>query len=659
MPNTQSDAPLMSDEEILKRARNGDREAHSLLWSRHSKAGLYAARSFSSTFDPEDLVAEAYARIYRAMQTGSGPTTHFRPYLVTTIKNVARRWSQNKRDSTTENFEELLESETIEDFADSSIDKTVLLQAFKSLPERWQQVLWEVEVEDREPRELYKTLGLSPNSAAALTYRAREGLKLAWIDAHLDLHPPAPRCKNVVKQLAAFERGTLSAKTRAKVEAHLETCVSCRGAQTEAHFVAGHLKSALLVTIFAGGFAVPATFSALSLVAPSAAHATGGGLAQGMAASLESGKAALQQVLGFSPKIAVGLVTATALVSGGAILASNFPTTTSGPNAEEVTAGSQGSAAKTDTDPETNSGTGQLVGSSTNNRDASTTPDAGATQTSESEADSMLAAPSFNLPHGNILNGADAVISGTALPGALVTLYISGDKTPHAVETVRVNEAGGWAHALSNPQEGALVARAYQSSATGQRSPLSTSQYSVTWNAPASAPVIDSVDTADGTLAPVVSGTGEPGNIVELTLNSVTTTKRVDSEGKWTAQINGGLLLGQNALTATQRPSQSRQQSASTKPQQFELKAPSASISLEPEDHIDVVLTSTPDHHVLITGEAERFAHTVSPTTGLDSIRLFSERLVASATTSKGLTLRYISEDGERSGVGVTEKISV
>ena len=63
-------------------------------------------------------------------------------------------------------------------------------QAFASLPERWQLVLWHTEVEGRSAAEVAPILGLAPNAVAALAYRAREGLRQAYLNAHIHAGPP-------------------------------------------------------------------------------------------------------------------------------------------------------------------------------------------------------------------------------------------------------------------------------------------------------------------------------------------------------------------------------------------------------------------------------------------------------------------------------------
>ncbi|WP_036299231.1 RNA polymerase sigma factor, partial [Microbacterium sp. C448] len=77
------------DADLVLRARSGDGEAYAELWRRHYRSGITVARSITSSLDPDDLVQEAYARIYQSIRRGGGPTGSFRAYLFTSIRNTA------------------------------------------------------------------------------------------------------------------------------------------------------------------------------------------------------------------------------------------------------------------------------------------------------------------------------------------------------------------------------------------------------------------------------------------------------------------------------------------------------------------------------------------------------------------------------------------
>ena len=99
-------------------------------------------------------------------------------------------------------------------------DEGLVLRAFQELPERWQLVLWHTEIEGQPPAAVAPLLGLSPNATAALAVRAREGLRQAYLQAHLQSRP-AESCRFSVEHLGSFVRDGLGKRDNAKVEAHL------------------------------------------------------------------------------------------------------------------------------------------------------------------------------------------------------------------------------------------------------------------------------------------------------------------------------------------------------------------------------------------------------------------------------------------------------
>ena len=96
-------------------------------------------------------------------------------------------------------------------------------KAFASLPERWQMVLWHLEVENQKPADIAPLLGMSANSVSALAYRAREGLRQAYLNMHsADLVSDA--CRETNELLGGYVRGALSRRDATRVEDHLEHC---------------------------------------------------------------------------------------------------------------------------------------------------------------------------------------------------------------------------------------------------------------------------------------------------------------------------------------------------------------------------------------------------------------------------------------------------
>lgn len=103
-------------------ARSGDKAAFGELWSRHAQSGIVVARGFTSSLDADDLVAEAFTRIYQRVFDGGGPDGAFRPYLYTTIRNLARRWGNGRNDIQIEDIEDLRDDNIPEDPSTVALD---------------------------------------------------------------------------------------------------------------------------------------------------------------------------------------------------------------------------------------------------------------------------------------------------------------------------------------------------------------------------------------------------------------------------------------------------------------------------------------------------------------------------------------------------------
>ncbi len=242
------------DETLADLTRAGDERAYAELWRRHSEAGRAAACRFAQIADPDDLVQEAFLLVYSAMAQGNGPTGAFRPYLYRTIRNVAVSLSR-KHDARAAGDERDLAllpgAPVVDSHVDETLEKTITARAFGRLPERWQTVLWYTAVEGMPPRDVAPILALTPNATAALALRAREGLRVEWLRAHLEHPGVEPECRRTVERFPELERGALGAVERDEVRAHLEGCLRCRIIHDELDEVASMLRMVLLPLVLA------------------------------------------------------------------------------------------------------------------------------------------------------------------------------------------------------------------------------------------------------------------------------------------------------------------------------------------------------------------------------------------------------------------------
>jgi RNA polymerase sigma factor (sigma-70 family) len=178
-PGAVDDASEPTDEDLLARVRAGQTEAYGVLFARHQHAARAFALRLAGTSDADDLVAEAFAKVLDVVCRNMGPTRSFTSYLFTSIRSIrANTLRDRARYDLTADYAGL---SVTQDFPEphASFDDLVLEGAFRRLPARWKTVLWWTAVEDMPISEAADRLGLNPNAAAALSFRARKGLRRA------------------------------------------------------------------------------------------------------------------------------------------------------------------------------------------------------------------------------------------------------------------------------------------------------------------------------------------------------------------------------------------------------------------------------------------------------------------------------------------------
>lgn len=171
-----------SDRELIDSVRQGSTDAYAQLYERHVNAAYSMARQVAkSPGEADDLVSEAFVRVLDTMRAGNGPNTAFRAYLLTSLRNTAYDRSRRERKiQLSEDVDEIGVAELSLPFSDpalAGLERSMVATAFSRLPERWQAVLWHVEIEGEAPGQVASVFGLTANGVSALAYRAREGLR--------------------------------------------------------------------------------------------------------------------------------------------------------------------------------------------------------------------------------------------------------------------------------------------------------------------------------------------------------------------------------------------------------------------------------------------------------------------------------------------------
>ncbi|MDJ0340955.1 sigma-70 family RNA polymerase sigma factor [Streptomyces sp. H10-C2] len=238
-----SDQELPSDEELTRQLKDGygsgtaNPAAGDILYRRHREATLaYARRCCRDPHDAEDLVSEAFIRTFQAVRAGAGPQGAWRSYLLAVVRHTAIEWSAGEQKALpTPDFESCRQQSSAgtdpQQHLLASEDRQRLVRSFNTLPERWQAVLWHTLVENGSPHEVATLLGITPSGVTSLAFRAREGLRAAYLHAHLD-GVDDDRCRHFSAMIGTAIRrgGTAHSRDLAR---HLAGCASCSRAYAE------------------------------------------------------------------------------------------------------------------------------------------------------------------------------------------------------------------------------------------------------------------------------------------------------------------------------------------------------------------------------------------------------------------------------------------
>ncbi|KND31436.1 sigma-70 family RNA polymerase sigma factor [Streptomyces acidiscabies] len=338
-----------ADTELIASMRAGDDSAYEELYRRHADAvRRYARTCCRDGHTADDLTAEVFARMLQAVRGGSGPEYAVRAYLLTSVRRVAAQWIQSaKREQLVDDFavfatqaagraSEVGDDDTLELGADvramHEAEQSMAMQAFRSLPERWQAVLWHTEVEDESPSEVATLFGLDANGTRVLASRAREGLKQAYLQAHVSATLTSDEeCSQYADQLGTYARKRLRTRAERGLRKHLEECAKCRLAALQIEEVASGIPAVVPVAVI-GWFGAAGYAKAAALIAGGVgAGAAGvGGAAAAANGGSASGGAAASEGLGAPVKagIAAGVVAVAAAAVALALVGNDSPAKT-------------------------------------------------------------------------------------------------------------------------------------------------------------------------------------------------------------------------------------------------------------------------------------------------------------------------------------------
>ncbi|MPY99940.1 MAG: sigma-70 family RNA polymerase sigma factor [Actinophytocola sp.] len=229
---------------LLRRLREGQDAAFSELFEQHAPAVRRLALGLAKDrAEAEDITAETFFRVLRAVKRGNGPKNNIRAYLLTVARRVSWEWKGAIQDVPVTDDELTSRAGAAEANPSRAAEHSLITKAFTSLPERWRTVLWQTEVEGAKPAVVAPQIGLSPNATAALARRARLGLRAAYLQAHLATSKSDGGCRTVLEKLGGYTAGSVTGAEADRISAHLAACARCHATHDELRDVCFSLRA--------------------------------------------------------------------------------------------------------------------------------------------------------------------------------------------------------------------------------------------------------------------------------------------------------------------------------------------------------------------------------------------------------------------------------
>ncbi len=179
-----ADLESATDEELLALSLSRP-SAFELLISRHQAQFLSRAQGILRSRDAaEDVVQEAFVRIYRFAPRFQGEHGSFRAWSLTILMNVARtHYRKAARDRgevallDPEHYESLADPDNVTAEGDAAYAKEVIEKALPRIPKDAAHILSLAYLKDLPYKEIAETLGISVPAVKTRVHRAKAELR--------------------------------------------------------------------------------------------------------------------------------------------------------------------------------------------------------------------------------------------------------------------------------------------------------------------------------------------------------------------------------------------------------------------------------------------------------------------------------------------------
>lgn len=223
------------DSELLLKASRGDKESFQELFSEHSdRVFNFVYHLTYSRDDAEDILQEAYIRVFAAIQGRDVSSFDFQAYLYKAAKNLSlKAVARRKREGLT--------LEEAADLADESIfqdpERAALLreqrarvaEATRKLSDDQETALLLREVEGLSYDSIAEVLDSNSNAVGVLLSRARLKFREVYRMSFAEAERTEGDCARITASLSRYIDGEATDDEVRLIESHLEACPICSG----------------------------------------------------------------------------------------------------------------------------------------------------------------------------------------------------------------------------------------------------------------------------------------------------------------------------------------------------------------------------------------------------------------------------------------------
>jgi HAMP domain-containing protein len=152
-------------------------------------------------------------------------------------------------------LDELQVPELSERPADAAVlrpGQALTARALRSLPEGWHALLWPGEPDEATPAQIAELLRSTDSGTAALSHRALDGLRAAYLRIYVD-ELARPECRPAAGKLGGHVRRALSRRDSRLARRHLGRCAPCGAIYADLVTMDAVLRGVIAPLILGGG----------------------------------------------------------------------------------------------------------------------------------------------------------------------------------------------------------------------------------------------------------------------------------------------------------------------------------------------------------------------------------------------------------------------